>query len=507
MTAVGHKHDPVTIADRRELPFFMVYTRAVEAIREHTAGPRRVRTIGFYGLLCQLANEQRNIGQQRRVRYSYDLLAARGGVSKGNIAKMLTCLEQAGVLRRETQPDPERGGSISIAHLLIHEHSFIAVTVPMADRLAAPRDGGHLLRDLGLIVVLLEFCVRQGPEGTWTQAQVTRSQIAEHSGLHVDRVDDCHRILEAAGLLTIERRRPTNGGRNLPSIYTIHEAPLSQGGETELAASGNETSRAADRNGQGGKTELAGRPNETGRAAEQNGQGGNAATGLPDSPPSSTRAADADPEEQRENFQGGQPEPVDGTLSVAYGTSGWVIEAFIDAWKPALGSSPAIRYGRDKRRWHEAADRLLERLEPDRIAAGFTQMVGDPYIGGKATTLPDFDRIAEELIAKHFATADRGRHGTAFSPAGDPRSPDESALSWPAAKDHLARAIQRHGRDHRAAALAELGAIHPTLERFVLTARWTALCEHPLHYSERQYRDLWSELTERDNDDQERAAA
>lgn len=146
MTGVGHAHDPVTIADRRELPFFMVYTRAVEAIREHIAGPRRVRTIGFYGLLCQLANEQRNIGQQRRVRYSYDLLAGRGGVSKGNIAKMLTCLKQAGVLRRETQPDPGRGGSISIAHLLIHEHSFIAVTVPMADRLAAPRDGGRAMR-------------------------------------------------------------------------------------------------------------------------------------------------------------------------------------------------------------------------------------------------------------------------------------------------------------------------------------------------------------------------
>jgi hypothetical protein len=260
-----------------------------------------------------------------------------------------------------------------------------------------------------------------------------------------------------------------------------------------------------DRNGQGGETELAGRQNETGRAAEQNWRGGNAATGIPDSPPSSTRAADADPEEQRENFQGGQPEPVDGARSVAYGTREWVIEAFINAWKPALGSSPAIRYRRETRRWHEAADRLLERLEPDRIAAGFVQMVGDPYIGAKATTLPDFDRIAEELIAKRFATADRDRHGTA-SPAGDPRSRDESALSWPAAKDHLARAIQRHGRDRRAAALAELGAIHPTLERFVLTARWTALCEHPLHYSERQYRDLWSELTERNND-QERTAA
>ncbi|MHB8695844.1 MAG: hypothetical protein ACYDHH_31905 [Solirubrobacteraceae bacterium] len=87
MTRVGHTHDPVTIADRRELPFFMVYTQAVAVIRDHTAGPRRVRTIGFYGLLCQLANEQRTIGQQRRVRYSYDLLAARGGVSKGKTSR------------------------------------------------------------------------------------------------------------------------------------------------------------------------------------------------------------------------------------------------------------------------------------------------------------------------------------------------------------------------------------------------------------------------------------
>ncbi|MHB8695843.1 MAG: hypothetical protein ACYDHH_31900 [Solirubrobacteraceae bacterium] len=221
---------------------------------------------------------------------------------------MLTCLERAGVLRREMQADPERGGSISIAHLLIHEHSFIAVTVPMADRLAAPRDGGHLLRDLGLIIVLLEFCVRQGPVGTWTQAQVTRAQIAEHSGLHVERVDDCHHILEAAGLLTIERRRANNGGRNLPSIYTVHEAPLSQGGETELAARGSEPSRAVGRNGQGGGTELAGRANETPRAAQQNSQGENAAIGGADPPPSNTRAADGGPEEQRENFQSGQPE-------------------------------------------------------------------------------------------------------------------------------------------------------------------------------------------------------
>jgi hypothetical protein len=79
MTAASHKDDPVTIADRRELPF-------------------------FHGLHARGRADPR---------------------TRENIAKMLTCLEQAVVLRRETQPDLERGGSISIAHLLIDEHSFI----------------------------------------------------------------------------------------------------------------------------------------------------------------------------------------------------------------------------------------------------------------------------------------------------------------------------------------------------------------------------------------------
>ncbi len=54
---------------------------------------------------------------------------------------------------------------------------------------------------------------------------MTRADIAEQPGLAVDRVDDCNRVIERCGLLEIERRRPANGGRYLPSVYAVREAP------------------------------------------------------------------------------------------------------------------------------------------------------------------------------------------------------------------------------------------------------------------------------------------
>ena len=87
----------VGIRDRRELPFFQVRVHAVQAIRAHTGGPRRLRAIGFYALLCQLANEQRHQGEHRIVRVTYDTLAARGQMSKRSVKQMLDTLERAQV--------------------------------------------------------------------------------------------------------------------------------------------------------------------------------------------------------------------------------------------------------------------------------------------------------------------------------------------------------------------------------------------------------------------------
>ncbi len=265
--------------------------KAIEAVRSEVAGPRRLRAIGFYALLCQLANEQRHTGEHHRLRFTYDELAARGAIARRNVKMMLDYLERAGVVRCGRLVDPERGATISILHLLIQDGPWTAITVNVADQLASKRTSGHFLRDIGLTIVLLEFCVAQRNHLDGLRTEVSRNEIANQAGITVDRVDQCVRLLQAAGLLRITRRRPANGGRNLPNLYIIQEAPLTpdKGGETELAGPQTGTGRAANRNWQGRRPELAGRQTGTGRATKRNWEGGISAIPPPETRPSYAR--------------------------------------------------------------------------------------------------------------------------------------------------------------------------------------------------------------------------
>ncbi len=269
----GSPDELVQVRDRRELPFFQVHLAAVRAIRETASGPRLVRAIGFYALLCQIANEQRHSGEHAVAQVSYDTLTRRGQVSRSTVKALLDNLAHAVVTGCERVNDSARGAAVSLLHLLISEGGWTAVTVAMAEHLATERPSGHLLRDLGLVVVLLELCSEQRAEHGGLAAETTRVAIAERAGLTVDRLDDCNQILEHAGLLSIERRRAANGGRHLPSTYTLHEAPTVQGGQRVLAGRQTGTGRAADEYGQGGRRVPAGRQTGTGRAANRYWQG------------------------------------------------------------------------------------------------------------------------------------------------------------------------------------------------------------------------------------------
>ncbi len=261
--------ETVEVRDRRELPFFQVHLAAVGAIRQATSGPSLVRAIGFYAVLCQLANEQRHSGEHRVVEVSYDMLTRRSQAGRSTVKVLLDTLARAGVLRCERVNDLARGAAVSLLHLQIHEGAWTAVTVAMAEHLASDRAGGHLLRDLGLVVVLLELCCEQRAEHGGLSAETTRAAIADRAGLTADRLDHCNQILERAGVVSIERHRAPNGGRHLPSTYTVHEAPQSaiQDGNPGLAGRRNRTGRAANWDWQGGEAGLAGRQNRTGRAA------------------------------------------------------------------------------------------------------------------------------------------------------------------------------------------------------------------------------------------------
>jgi hypothetical protein len=114
----------------------------------------------------------------------------------------------------------------------------------MADRLAEPRAGGQPLRDLGMIIALLEVCAEQRGQYGGLEAVVTRGDLAERTGLSIDRVDGCNRALEQANVLEIKRRRTGNGGRNLPSIYSVIE-PDGQGRTTGAPGPHDRSARTA----------------------------------------------------------------------------------------------------------------------------------------------------------------------------------------------------------------------------------------------------------------------
>lgn len=259
----------IEVRDRRELPFFQVRLDAVKAIRQCAVGPRRLRAIGFYALLCQLANEQRHTGEHRVVRVSYETLARRGQVSNTTIKVLLVALARAGVVRHERLNDPGCGATVSLLHLPVQEGAWTAVTAAMADHLAARREGGHLLRDLGVIVVLLELCAEQRAERGGLSAEITRNEIATRAGLSVDRIDDRIRALERADVVRVDRHRAPSGGRNLASTSTLFEAPAAHGDQPASAGPRTSTERAAEQYGQGREVVGAGPQNGSDRAANQ----------------------------------------------------------------------------------------------------------------------------------------------------------------------------------------------------------------------------------------------
>jgi len=155
-----------------------------------------------------------------------------------------------------------------------------------------------------------------------------------------------------------------------------------------------------------------------------------------------------------------------------------------------LGDGPARDYLIDQARWRAAAARLLERHTLERLSRAFEQMLADEVIGSRALTLPAFEKVVDQLIARHHARARASRPGAAH-----PSTPD--GLDWSAARQQLERAVQRHGRDQRDQALAELAACDLQLVEFVERVRWSTLCEQPMQFAERRYAELWSEIASR----------
>jgi len=305
-------------------------------------------------------------------------------------------------------------------------------------------------------------------------------------------------VLEQAAVLSITRQRASNGGRNLPSVYTLHEAPAReiQGGESELASRRNGTGRAAERYSQGEELKLASRRNGTGRAAERYSPGGDSATPGFISPLSITRAGKLEEEDLETSF------PSDMEVRAVPEGRGEgermrqveLCEALLQAWEPALGDTPRRDYETRPARWLQAAAQLLARHPRERLDGALAYMVTDEILGSQALTMAGFAKVADQLIVRAYARRQRETSRTTNkSGAGE-------GLGWETAKQRLQRAVHRHGREGRAAAVRELGEHSELLVRFVERVRWGSLCERPFEYVDRQYAEVWTDLVREGHD-------
>jgi hypothetical protein len=137
---------------------------------------------------------------------------------------------------------------------------------------------------------------------------------------------------------------------------------------------------------------------------------------------------------------------------------------------------------------------LLQRHPRSRLDGALAYMVTDEILGSQALTMSGFAKVADQLIARAYARCQRTAARRTSAGAG------AHGRGWEDVRHALERAIQRHGREGRAAALRELAEHDPLLVQFVERVRWSALCERPLQFAERRYAELWGELADQANE-------
>ena len=163
----------------------------------------------------------------------------------------------------------------------------------------------------------------------------------------------------------------------------------------------NETGRAADENWQGRERELPVPAMGTGRAAEGNSPDEHSALETNQTRPSYGRAGWS-----LENEIETTPSAIPSEQGRGEGTTDpqeRLCEDFLAAWAPVLGDALVQTYRSEEAKWRAAAGRLLERHSVERLHNGFAGMLEDEIVGSRATTLPQFEKVVDQLIVRRHA--------------------------------------------------------------------------------------------------------
>lgn len=508
MTALAN----VQLRDGR---FVMLPVDRISATRNATSGLLRQRALWLVGCLHLLCDEQRHEYGGSAATIAREELCAMTSLSPKTLTKLTRMLIDEAVLEVQRPIGPS-GSLPSVYRLLggtggprvIVTHTALRI---MRSRIPAGRLTGAFATYLTIAELVNEL---RGESAT-----ASRQQIARRVGVASARsIDEYVDALQTAQLICKHTHRDERGQQ--PATWELTEPGADQVGErvstssdqasenghAPVPASGQDPVQGGNRplvvgeqpSCSSGTTLVQSGP-DPGAAAEHpprsQGTGGGAECTTPrgQTAPPITHASDGGQyiedqdiphppaaEQQRHASNGGEDLTDVDSLCEHLAAS------------LARRASPAIL--RRAGGWHVAADAwrrsaaaILRDVELSRAIAAIDCLEADAYLARHIRTMPALaDRLDEVLLL-----------GSAVNARSTTRSagqPSNGAPAWAEAQQQITAAIRRHGTG-RAAATAELAALHPAYEPFIELVGWTSLCRDDAQKRQWDWQQAWKQAT------------
>ena len=413
----------------------MVYKQALEAIHEHSEGAARGKALGLYVVLSDLANEQRHVGQHRRIEATYNDLIERlrtpkkrGSIGRSSLRELLTVLDDAAVAHYTVQIDPRIGRIPSVIEIPEQRGRHIQVTIKSIRSLAAqPID---LLPALGLIATLLALCDDQGAP----QAEASRKHITGQLGWRSSRtLDALVTALESAGLLKVTQQRDERG-RSRPSLWDVIEPDESlgtsaaicsePGADSGLSGSGGGTVRVQAKDDRGAKPGLSSSSTGTVGVQPQERQGADCTSSGPAAAGPYARVGDVREKDKKTPTPpspSGPGAPVGGKQRTE-DLEEMLCEALLATLQPLNGDGPRRVFEQKRSQWLRAAGEVLSRYSIEQTHVAMAYMLTDRVKGSAGVTMPGFARVVRRTAVP------RRKRGNA-SPSRRPAAPGDSVGS------------------------------------------------------------------------------
>jgi hypothetical protein len=521
------RDDVVTIVDDRA-GFYMVPSTAIAKARARLSGAHLAEALA--GLACLARESFAQHGASREeaqvCEATLEVLAGRVfGVSRARALRIVENLADAGAVIKEAhRVDGVRRlpTKVTFVDLAV---SFAYVSGPAFRALvAAAGDGRPPLGPLALYVTLVALGGEQReqfPDGNRRIASASQPELAKLSGLSVTSLKRALAVLKAAGLV-VEQPQPERALKT-KAVYRLVEPDGRAGADVacgeeqrrpdaaigagidvaatahSVAADAHETGQAtaepapdsdrpqpnrgrATREPRSVQDETDGRAAAelpTGQRATEDGPQANSSTGQRRTDGQANGPARAPVKEhQRTTDQQTSQSRVAAAASSAGQEGGGEVEVdrLVDAFRRMIVETLGERRASalyDAAEWCNAARRLLQAYDLERVLAGVDRVARDSLLADKATTLPAFEQIAERAIARAAADRRLAAHRGAGAAAATVHS--SSRPSWAAAHELLRQAVSAFGSAGEQRALAFLEGEQPIVAAFARDVGWRTL--------------------------------